>query len=483
MVSFNLFHTRSLSDGKSNAPEDKSFGPLLESERKMVKEWVKIADSHHTIANQLKLSCRPFGDAMADVGSKVGDMIEMASSIYSDVAGQSEQFRATMKTLGEKQALIASINDTTVRLQETIRKHEENHPGQVDKLMELKQQLVEHEEASLGPMTDASNFQRVAMREALYLFLNTMHEMASKIDIVASFGKYIVDELDVTPVQPGMTRPPYHGTEQTTRIVKDAKRAITNWHPDSATVRRTLTSHHHGQNPLVVVAPPATAAAPAPAEGKELPKLPTGSEPHSPIESAHSSGRSSPTTTTSSSSSFYSSQSVSSPAVYKPDEVTISSHSHPTASAAATSSYPPPPHLTPQPMPSADPASPPHYPGLGPGGFSPFVLEQQQQQHLYQFYQHYVPPRPYEDMASQQRQRHPSPQHSPFLGPGGFVLPTVNPNFALSSSPPRAPSPTRLPDPLTIPTPATAPADASSSPEPSPSSSAELHTKTQLSPA
>lgn len=125
--------------------------------------------------------------------------------------GQYEQYHATMKSIADKEATVLGGREKRQRLQEAIRKHEENHPGQVDKLMELKEQLVELERTNEPAEVNASNFQRIATREAMYLLLNGMHELASKMDIIASFGKYIVDELDVTPVQPGEARPPYKG--------------------------------------------------------------------------------------------------------------------------------------------------------------------------------------------------------------------------------------------------------------------------------
>ena len=126
-------------------------------------------------------------------------------------SGQYDQYHATMKSIADKEATLLGGREKRQRLQETIRKHEENHPGQVDKLMELKEQLAELERINEPAEVNASNFQRIATREAMYLLLNGMHELASKMDIIASFGKYVVDELDVTPVQPGEERPPYQG--------------------------------------------------------------------------------------------------------------------------------------------------------------------------------------------------------------------------------------------------------------------------------
>lgn len=69
-------------------------------------------------------------------------------------------------------------------------------------------------------------------------------------------------------------------------------------------------------------------------------------------------------------------------------------------------------------------------PSIGVGGFSPLLFDQQPH-NMYQFYQHYTPPRPYEEMARQHHHppTHLSPHGSPFLGPGGFVMPNANPNF------------------------------------------------------
>lgn len=338
-----------------------------------------------------------------------------------------------MKSIADKEATVLGGREKRQRLQETIRKHEENHPGQVEKLMELKEQLAELERTNEPAEVNASNFQRIATREAMYLLLNGMHEFASKMDIIASFGKYIVDELDVTPVQPGEERPPYQGkqhswdrrrvytnesycigTEQTTRIVKDAKRSITNWRPDGTKLRRTLTSHH-GQNPLV---------ADRSVKEKQLPELPPKKKdddgddqveeekPNVPdeveqpvmVQQPHDT----PTTP-------YPDHS------FKPDEPINNNSITPTSSA-----------------PSSPPGSNRNSgafsvfgpPSIGVGGFSPLLFDQQPH-NMYQFYQHYTPPRPYEEMA---RQHHPPPTHlsphgSPFLGPGGFVMPNANPNF------------------------------------------------------
>ncbi|OAD80059.1 hypothetical protein PHYBLDRAFT_14458, partial [Phycomyces blakesleeanus NRRL 1555(-)] len=157
--------------------------------------------------------------------------------------GNCEQYRETIKSIGERDSLLTETRDKKRRLEESITKLQDNSPESVDKIADLKKQLSDLVASTEPDEVEMSNFKRVAAREALYLLLNGMHELASKTDIISSFGKYIVDELDVTPITPGQERSTYQGTNKTARIVKDATNAITNWKPDKAKVRRTLTSH------------------------------------------------------------------------------------------------------------------------------------------------------------------------------------------------------------------------------------------------
>lgn len=102
-------------------------------------------------------------------------------------------------------------------MEESIERLEQDHPGAVDKLMDLKQQLATLQQATAVDEREMDNFKRMAVREAFYLLLNGMHEMASKTDAISSFGKYIVDELDVTPVKDGEERQAYKGIDPNPR--------------------------------------------------------------------------------------------------------------------------------------------------------------------------------------------------------------------------------------------------------------------------
>lgn len=341
------------------------------------------------------------------------------SNIMIEFSDAIDQYRETLKSVALKEAALQPARDQKRKIREKI----EQLGGSLqslDKIELLNEQLKQLEEETEPAEVEMKNFKRMATREALYIFLNGMHAMASKTDIISTFGKYIADELNVDPVKPGEERPVYQGAEKTKRITEDAQKALSDWNPDKTKIRRTLTSHH-GHNPLIV---------------KQLPTLPKSSSTKT-NESSHSTSSSAAGATPSPSTST---NSVKSDVVipprnasleeqhkqysfYKPDDVVVAvalTTSESEEEAAAASSAPPPPPPT--------------------GGFSGMYLNNHYQQpslnhqNLYQFYQHYLPPKSYEEMTktfspgavfrSDVTEKHDA---------GGFVLPSTNPNFALSS--------------------------------------------------
>jgi hypothetical protein len=337
-----------------------------------------------------------------------------------------DQYRDTLKSISVKEASLQPGRDQKRKLKESIERLQ-GSLSSMDKLNSLKEQLEYLEQYTEPDEVEMNNFKRIATREGLYLLLNGMHAMASKSDIVSTFGKYIVDELDVHPVKPGEERQPYTGTDKTKRVVDDAKKTIDQWNPDKTKVRRTLTSHL-GRNPLIV---------------KQLPPIPppTAFEKISPTPSS--------TTSTSSQSNkpTEENEDVAVPnrtisleeqnkqySFYKPDEVITATEEqeHPQSPPVMYQ-----PQLNPPPSTSSNTA---HGGGSG-GGFSsmylrsPHLLPQpglNSQQNLYQFYQHYLPPRSYEEMTSTFSSGavfRASAEENKKHDAGGFVLPLTNPNY------------------------------------------------------
>ncbi|KAI8088675.1 Eisosome component PIL1-domain-containing protein [Halteromyces radiatus] len=450
MFSFNPFHSFT---SKSNQ-QDPGLQQLLENGKKMTSQWLLLGDEQRIAANDLVIYGRPLGDDLTDVTSKLGSLMTKWSEILANFAGSYDQYQLTLKSIAERESTLYNSREKKQKLQESIDKLEQDHPGAVDKVTDLKRQLAELNQATEVDEREMDNFKRMAMREAFYLLLNGMHEMASKTDVISSFGKYVVDELDVTPVKEGEERKPYQGSDQTTRIVSDASYAMEHWKPDGAKVRRTLTSHH-GRNPLV-------------SKNKALPPAPVESELSTTINATTDSQDSNDDRTLDNNNIEESSSSPSQPeeeptsllkqdsirSLHKPDAVEEDLRDDDDLPLAPMS--PRPQSATLQDYSQVFSPSPQQQQFHGhSGGFSTVYLGLPDHQKLYQFYTNYSPPKSYEEMSrilSPQAVFHPSPQQqrqsvgqSPLspsssssyqrMDAGGFALPGGNPPSYLVPQP------------------------------------------------
>ncbi|KAG0911268.1 hypothetical protein G6F33_007135 [Rhizopus arrhizus] len=367
MFSFNPFHKSS----NEKSLSEKGLGAVIDYSTKMSKSVVQIADDSRVASNNLIMYGSPLGDDLTDVTNKMGNLLIEWSSVMMEFADSVEQYRDTLKSISIKEATLQQSRDQKRKLREQIDKLQDS-PTATDRMNALKEQLKELEAFTEPDEIEMDNFKRIATREGLYLMLNGMHTMASKTDIISTFGKYIVDELNTDPIQPGEERAAYQSSIKTKRVLEDAKRTVYEWKPDQTKLRRTLTSHH-GHNPLVIKV------------NKELPPVPPADEVEGISLEDHTP---SPTPSPSNSSEVTSIEKH--PSIYKPDAVDKTTY-HPFHSPAFVN-------------PLGQPLN---------------------QQNLYQFYQNYLPPKPYEEMT----RAFSAVFHEKKHDVGGFVLPSANPNF------------------------------------------------------
>ncbi|KAI9257939.1 hypothetical protein BDA99DRAFT_107316 [Phascolomyces articulosus] len=91
---------------------------------------------------------------------------------------------------------------------------------------------------------EMSDFKRFALQEAFYLRFNAMHEMAEKMSMIAGFGKYIVDLIDIEPTPHGQAnRKAYDKGPQAAQILADALMALDGWQPGEGEERPTLAGN------------------------------------------------------------------------------------------------------------------------------------------------------------------------------------------------------------------------------------------------
>lgn len=114
-------------------------------------------------------------------------------------------------------------------VQDRLRHMEKTHRGssrQVEQLTEELDQLTRDVQERQREMDD---YKRFALREAFYVRFNAMYEYGQKMALLAGFGKYLVDLLDIEPTPPGQARAEYTKARDADRIWMDCLLAIDGW--------------------------------------------------------------------------------------------------------------------------------------------------------------------------------------------------------------------------------------------------------------
>jgi hypothetical protein len=90
---------------------------------------------------------------------------------------------------------------------------------------------------------DLADFKRFALKEAFYLRFNAMNEYASKTALIAGFGKYLTDLIQIEPTPPTQPhRTPYEKGPEAAIIFADAMNAVNDWKPVAEDERPTLAN-------------------------------------------------------------------------------------------------------------------------------------------------------------------------------------------------------------------------------------------------
>lgn len=111
------------------------------------------------------------------------------------------------------------------------------------KLPEFQRELRSLAHETHESEMDLADFKRFALKEAFYLRFNAMNEYAEKTALIAGFGKYLTDLIEIEPTPPTQQhRNPYEKGPEAAIIFADAMNAVNDWKPKAADERPTLAN-------------------------------------------------------------------------------------------------------------------------------------------------------------------------------------------------------------------------------------------------
>lgn len=171
-------------------------------------------------------------------------MLQKQNEIEQQFAGKYQQYRHAIKSIREREEKLSDQREKKRSLQSRIQNLTKSNPKS-PKLLEFQRELKSLLKDTHDSEMDLADFKRFALKEAFYLRFNAMNEYAEKTALIAGFGKYLTDLLDIEPTPPGQaTRKPYEKGQDAAIIFADAVNAIEQWKPALEDERPTLVNQN-----------------------------------------------------------------------------------------------------------------------------------------------------------------------------------------------------------------------------------------------
>ncbi|KAI8374987.1 Eisosome component PIL1-domain-containing protein [Choanephora cucurbitarum] len=176
------------------------------------------------------------------VGDKLFRLLNKQVEVEQEFANKYQQYRHAIKSIRDKEEKLSDQREKKRSLQSRIQNLKKNSPKS-PKLTEFQRELDSLAKDTHESEMDLADFKRFALKEAFYLRFNAMNEYAQKTALIAGFGKYLTDLIEIEPTPPSqINRNPYEKGPEAAIIFADAVNALENWKPSAEDERPTLAN-------------------------------------------------------------------------------------------------------------------------------------------------------------------------------------------------------------------------------------------------
>ncbi|KAI8647689.1 Eisosome component PIL1-domain-containing protein [Parasitella parasitica] len=255
---------------------------------KALKQWVKEEVDDEKLEN---------GRDLEDiVGDKLCRLFDKQLEVDQAYAAKYQQYRHAVKSIREREEKLSDQREKKRSLQSRILNLSKTSPRS-PKLLEFQKELKSLAQDTLESEMDLADFKRFALKEAFYLRFNALNEYAEKTALIAGFGKYLTDLIEIEPTPPKQAqRNPYKNGPEAAVIFADAMNALDNWKPLVQDERATLANNNtnnvdngKGKSPATATASSSSNAVPPELPPRRLtqetiavPNTPSPTEPSQP---------------------------------------------------------------------------------------------------------------------------------------------------------------------------------------------------------
>ncbi|KAI0090610.1 hypothetical protein BDY19DRAFT_936171 [Irpex rosettiformis] len=213
----------------------KALQELINAEKTVMQTLQKLSNDVGKAAECLRLWGQGEGDDLGDtLNASTTLLLHFATALghfsmhEAKVREQMKAVRTREENLDEvkrRRKSLVSKADTADRKLGKMSAENKNFQSQADSLNKLREEIrgldteILNEEASLG------DFKRSTAKYWMGLKFGALMECSSKGMIVGEMGKLIIEEIPLTPTEPGLPRPYYQGHARTEFVITEAQRA------------------------------------------------------------------------------------------------------------------------------------------------------------------------------------------------------------------------------------------------------------------
>ncbi|KAI8375511.1 Eisosome component PIL1-domain-containing protein, partial [Blakeslea trispora] len=153
-----------------------------------------------------------------------------------------QKYRHAIKSIRDREEKLSDQREKKRSLQSRIQNLSKSNPKS-PKLAEFQRELDSLAKDTHESEMDLADFKRFALKEAFYLRFNAMNEYAQKTALIAGFGRYLTDLIEIEPTPPSqISRNPYEKGPEAAIIFADAIAALESWKPSAEDERPTLAN-------------------------------------------------------------------------------------------------------------------------------------------------------------------------------------------------------------------------------------------------
>ncbi|KAI9024079.1 Eisosome component PIL1-domain-containing protein [Hyaloraphidium curvatum] len=203
--------------------------------KNVLTEEKDVVDALHNLAKQRIGASKVLADWGVRDGDDLGVILthtqtlnDKLSSYIDTYADKYQEYRAHLKTIYAREESMDSNRQKRSALEKKLQQHVKAQKADVAAI-QREIQMFDRDLAQLE--ADHMTYKRNSVAMASTVQWDSLLELAAKMQIIATFGKYLTEQIPLDRIPPGIQRPPFAGGAVTQQIVQDCHEALMAWRP------------------------------------------------------------------------------------------------------------------------------------------------------------------------------------------------------------------------------------------------------------